>query len=240
MNTETALPIPELSSEPALRKVGFWTRTGHLIAFAFGRRGVQIAVAIVAVTAVAAFGLAGSDYLKWPADLSAFLDANEGRPTNWVTLFDRLQSAFAAFTLLVAFYVWFGELGQQWEDQLPARMTVLFLREGNPAIVCRYAWLAAPDDLRAWAQQVAGQAVGERFLEFSPDVASQPAEIMRPPEGQPCRYYEIRFQLSGPKAALDKIPPGQCCYQNLLQGWQSGRSAPAAAVARLPQVARWL
>jgi len=242
--SETAAPsstvAADLSSEPALCKLGFWSRVRQIIAFAFDQRRVQIVIAILAAVIVAVFGLVYSDYLKWPTNLSAFADSGDGRPTNWGSLFDRLQSSFAAFTLLVALYVWCGELRQDWESQLPARMTVVFLRAEVPAIICRYAWLAGPDDLRAWAQQVAGQAVGERFLEFSPDVASRSVEIMRPPANSPCRYYEIRFQLTGPKVALDKIPKNQCCYQNLLQGWQPGRVAHVNAVAELPEVARWV
>lgn len=140
--------------------------------------------------------------------------ASEVNPSNWVDWWIRVQSLLGIGTLLVALFVWYGEIREDWEIALPKRMSIFFLHKGQPAIVCRYIWLAGEGDLRAWGQQVAAQAARERFLNFYPNLKAQPPSLALWTDGEICRHYTVCFELMDDNSFL-KTNPGKCFYQNI-------------------------
>ena len=159
-------------------------------------------------------------------------------PATWLVWLNNFQIVFGCLTLLVATFVWFNELREEWEHRLPLRMSIFFFLDREPVIVCQHVWLSSVGDLRQWAQQVASQAVDEARLKFSPNVVSTRSDICQFPDGSACVLHSVKFQLS-------ELPPylrqhsGNCRYQNLLIG-DKVRDVPIEDVMRLPEVSHWL
>jgi len=159
--------------------------------------------------------------------------ASTASPFTWVGWLINIQALLGAGTLLVALFVWYGEIHEDWENILPKRMSVFFLHNGLPVIVCRYVWLAGEGDLRAWGQQVAAQAVGERFLSFYPNVRLEAPRKALWIDGKICRHYEVCFELmdmdkkKNQNLFLAKYA-GKCRYQNMATGSNVVRSVPIA------------
>lgn len=220
-----------LSAEPSVIRLSGSDRVWELLRYARRSRGAHL---LIAGVSVAGFVLAAI-YLDsfQPPPLQV---ATAGSPVNWFDWGGRLQLVLGFVTLLVAVSVWCGELREDWEDALPSRMSVHFLHEGLPAIVCRNVWLAGEGDLRAWGQQVAAQAANERWLDFSPAIEARPPTIGLLPGIGICRHYSVRFHLQ-------KKPPGirdGCCrYQNLAASTGGVRDESALEVATLPEIAGW-
>jgi hypothetical protein len=158
----------------------------------------------------------------------------------------KLEFIFGIFTALIAAFVWYGEIREDWEQELPCIMSVFFFYKGKPAIICRNIWLSGPDDLRNWSQQVAAQAAtplnGQSpRLEFGPDVKTQSPEICIKPDGTLCRHYTVRFLLTN----LPKMLEGKeeiCRYQNLLgtgatQSNIVAQSTDTSLIEPIPEVA---
>ena len=74
-------------------------------------------------------------------------------------------------TLGVALLVWIAEFGENWEQNLPKRLDVIYLHKGKPAFVCENATILSESDLRAMAQQMGAQIIGERFLQLYPKIS---------------------------------------------------------------------
>jgi hypothetical protein len=84
-----------------------------------------------------------------PADLTSWWSA-------W------LDPLIGMGTFCVAVFVWLGERRQDWEEQLPRRLTVRFvlLQDGKPpqlVMLCREADLTSAADIRQWGQQIGKQ-----------------------------------------------------------------------------------
>ena len=144
-------------------------------------------------------------------------------PSTWVGWWINVQSLLSGGTLLVALFVWHGKIRGDWTGSLPKRMSVFFLHEGLPVIVCRYVWLASEGDLRAWGQQVAAQSVGERFLSFYPNVNAGAPTFAVWIDGKICSHYVVCFELMDPDKEskqnlfLEKYL-GRSRYQNMATG----------------------
>ena len=157
--------------------------------------------------------------------------ASPKSPSTWVDWWVYVQSLLGGGTLLVALFVWYGEIREDWENALPKRMSVFFLHQGLPVIICRYIWLAGEGDLRAWGQQVAAQAAGEHILIFYPNVRAEAPKLITWTNGNICRHYEICFELRDmdivKKQNLfleDLQSKNTCRYQNMASG--SNTAAP--------------
>ncbi|MCU0637109.1 MAG: hypothetical protein MUE87_00560 [Methanothrix sp.] len=61
--------------------------------------------------------------------------------TNWGDWLMRMQSFLGIGTLLVALYVWYGKIRENWEDDLPKLMSVFFFHNG-----CWFSWNEIPDN----------------------------------------------------------------------------------------------
>ena len=247
-------PKTRLQQEPALRPLRRFEVFWSLLRYGLRTRAGQVVITVAGI-AVILLAVLSSSSLRTPWHSPGLPSARSAavgpqppspplpttpssHPTNdWPGWLGNIQSLLGPFTLLIALFVWFSELCEDWENDLPLRMNVYFFHAGQPAIVCRHVWLAGAEDLRAWGQQVGGQAVGER-LDFSSDVQARPPVIVLQPDGRVAKLCAVCFHLTKlpmPMAAA----PGGCRYQNLLAANAEIRLEPTTAVASLPDVAAW-
>lgn len=165
--------------------------------------------------------------------------ASSKSPTTWIGWLLNAQSLLGVGTLLVAFFVWYGEIREDWENTLPKRMSVFFLHKGLPVIVCRNVWLAGEGDLRAWGQQVAAQSVGEHILHFYPNVKAQDPALAIWVDGKICKHYSVCFDLKDMDKDKDRKQnlflekyAGYCRYQNMASDSNIVSSVPLACLQR--------
>ena len=219
-------------------------QTRQVVKFAWRRRRSQIVTLGLGLVLL----LVGATFLKslQPPLLNREPTSAIGSvPEDLIRWLENLQIFVGFFTLLVATFVWYGELREDWEEELPCLMSAYFFYNRRPVIVCRHIWLAGPSDLRAWAQQVGAQAARVRFLEFTPDVKARHPEIVRLPDGSICRHYAVRFHLTNwPPAGSEKTSAAEensdaCVYQNLLAQGARVRLESVATVEALPDVQAW-
>lgn len=241
----------DLTAEPACRPLRSAQRWRCLAAFAWRTRCAELAIAALALVIAVVFweslrppqhpvssGLPAIVVPPEAPTASPQLPVSASRASDWLTWWNNLSSFLGFFTLLVALFVWVGELREDWQEALPNRMSACFFHGEHAAIVCRHVWLADASDLRAWAQQVAAQAAETARLEFNPDVRALPPEIVALPDGTACRHFAVKFQLTRLPLLL-ATSPGVCRYQNLLATDIRPSSQPMEAIERLPEVAQW-
>ena len=157
--------------------------------------------------------------------------------SNWADWWIRIQSFLGVGTLLVALFVWYGKICEDWKNDLPKRLSVFFFYGSKPVIVCRYVWLAGVDELRTWGQQVAKQAAGNQVLDFSSDVEAKKPSLAVEKDGGICKHYAVRFVLTKLPSSL---PDSEVCrYQNFAATDKSVRAIPSDTVAKLSAVADW-
>lgn len=156
------------------------------------------------------------------------------------------QTILGMGTLFVALFVWIGEIEEDWENDLPKRLSVFFFWEANPLIVSRYAWLAGEDEIRTWGQQVGVQAqdaqLGEKpsdlFLHFGPDVQARDPEFLIGPEGAVWKHYSVCFRLTGLNKSLERTK-GFCRYQNMVGINTAADNFPMELVELIQEVSSW-
>ena len=105
-------------------------------------------------------------------------------------------------TLAVAIIVWWGELTENWEHNLPKRLRVVFLFENQPVLICEDAPLMIEADLRALAQQIGRQMNDGKDLTLRPFIEPLSPHIDQDAIGGPVRRYEIRMTLKELPASL--------------------------------------
>jgi hypothetical protein len=228
-----ASPIdPQRDLGPDLKPLGWWPEHGKILMYILKHHGIKISIVILAIVALVYY-LHAWDEL-YPSILSQKATIAEPvSPTSWTGWLNNLQSYLAIGTFFVALFVWYGKIRDDWQEELPKRMSVFFLHNGLPVIVCRYVWLAGEGDLRAWGQQVAAQAVGERFLSFYPNVRLEAPRKALWIDGKICRHYEVCFELmdmdkkKNQNLFLEKYA-GECRYQNMATGSNIVSSVPIA------------
>lgn len=101
---------------------------------------------------------------------------------------------FTLATLGVAVSIFWFEMRQEWEEQLPKRLTAFFFCESKPRMVCYEAHLAHESDVRNWAQQIGRQMAGGGDLKFSP-VFDHRALGIESDQSQPFKHYQIIMYL---------------------------------------------
>ena len=69
-------------------------------------------------------------------------------------------------TFFFAIAVWYGELLQDWEQKLPKRLTVRFMRDDRLCMICKNAVLVSEADIRQWGQQIGKQMNENSNLSF--------------------------------------------------------------------------
>ncbi|MBN1323318.1 MAG: hypothetical protein JW986_04865 [Methanotrichaceae archaeon] len=158
-------------------------------------------------------------------------------PTSWADYIGRWQTYLAVGTLLVAGFVWYGEIRDEWVNTRPKRMSVFFFMDDKPHVIIRYVWLADAGDMRAWGQQVARQAVHGQQLDFSPDIEAR-ERLEKWTNGDPFMHYAVCFKLTGLNDYLRKNQ-GICRYQNLAGDIKDVQSIPLENAVALRVVSEW-
>ncbi len=101
-------------------------------------------------------------------------------------------------TLLLAVFLWFNSIYREWENQLPKRLTVLYIFNGKPVMEAKNTVLTDLADARPWALQVGQQmSGGEQRLLFEPYFEFNANGILKDPITQK-KYcsYTFKYILS--------------------------------------------
>jgi hypothetical protein len=176
------------------------------------------------------------DELRPPSVVQIQSSAQAPISSSWAEWVTYLQSFLGLGTLFIAFLIWYAETNDNWENNLPKRMSIFFFYDEHPVIVCRCVWLASAGDLRAWGQQVAAQAAGKR-LDFSPDIkALQPHPVIWP-AGTVCNHYAVRFNLTRHPFGTENF--GICLYQNMASDKKGVYPIPVSRIETLSAVNEW-
>jgi hypothetical protein len=229
---------PLRGAGPDLKPLCQWKLEKLILRYAWKHHHNQIIIMILVVP-ILAIGLHAWNELYPPIQILNATTVASLSPLRWTDWFIGLQAFFSVGTFLVALSVWHGKIRDDWQNELPKRMSVFFFHKGDPAIVCRYVWLASADDLRAWGQQVATQAVeNDRSLKFGPDVKTQVPELAVDPDGIVCRHYTVRFRLKELPSLLKK-KSDTCRYQNFAADYKEADNIPLAQAKELRVVKDW-
>ncbi|MDZ4778776.1 MAG: hypothetical protein SGJ19_00820 [Planctomycetia bacterium] len=113
----------------------------------------------------------------------------------WLAWWQWMDAVFGVATLAVALIVWWGELTENWEHNLPKRLRVVFLFDNQPVLVCEDAPLITETDIRAMAQQIGKQMNDNKELSLRPFFEPLLPIIDRQSKTGPVRRYEIRMTL---------------------------------------------
>ena len=208
INAPSAMPRCDLG--PDLMPLG-WREHLEIFSHIIKFHGVKIVIMISAIVGLVIVLHAWNEL--YPPMMIKNATMISASPSNWAGWLNNLQSYLAVGTFFVALFVWYGEIRNEWQNELPKRMSVFFFHAGDPVIVCRYVWLASAEDLRAWGQQVAAQAVDDdRKLKFGPDVKTQVPDLVVGLDGTICKHYAVRFRLKELPSLLKDTH--NCRYQN--------------------------
>lgn len=223
---------------PTLPELKWWRKAWLVLVYASKRQKLPIAIMVLFIVLVALGVLFWSE-LRLPSTPSH-------TPESIIEWLLNAQTILGIGTLLVALFVWMGEIEENWENNLPKRLSVFFFWEAKPLIVCRYVWLAGEDEVRTWGQQVGVQAqhvmVGEKpsdsFLHFGPDMQTKNPELLIGPEGEVWKHYSICFRLTGLNKSLERTRD-YCRYQNIAGFETVADNFPLELVESIPEVASW-
>ena len=99
-------------------------------------------------------------------------------------------------TFLAAIGVWINNLSTDWEDDLPKRLSILFMYEGRAVMMCEEAYLASEGDIRAWGQQIGSQMSGKSRLDMQPYIKQEQGVVRSDEQGKIYKYYLAIFYLN--------------------------------------------
>ena len=126
-------------------------------------------------------------------------------PTPGTSVWNAIQtvSGFVAFCLPIIYFL----LTDRWEEELPKRLDVEYRYKGSTAMLCENATLVAEGDIRAMAQQIGAQLIGERFLQMSQivDLSGPNTEPEREAGNTFIRRYGITIYLTALPKHLSEI-----------------------------------
>lgn len=107
------------------------------------------------------------------------------------------ESIAGTGTLLFVIFSWVNGIRQEWENNLPKRITAEFRFEGRNVMVCRDALLINEAEARAWGQQIGAQMASVRWLKFEPYYKLEKLRIKRSTiTGERHKPYKIIFFLT--------------------------------------------
>ena len=154
---------------------------------------------------------------RWPIILTALflgwvlIDASTGWSafdnfkTRWNAELDPIVSLA---TLMIALFVWYGEITEDWKNNLPKRLNARFENEQHQLVMlCKMAHLSDVADIRALGQQIARQMCGGDIHFRVPYVKQNPGEILHDPEIGYFLHYQVTFTLT---KKPDGLPEGKC------------------------------
>ena len=114
-------------------------------------------------------------------------------------------------TLIVALFVWYGEISAEWKLSLPKRLTVEFKNsQGERVMLCVNAHLSDEADIRPLGQTIGGQLAPETRLDFrAPFVQQTSGKILHDAEIGYYLHYHASFILTNLPESLKTLPPGK-------------------------------
>jgi hypothetical protein len=112
-------------------------------------------------------------------------------------------------TLLTAVAVWWEEVGQDWRNGLPKRLTVEFTYQGRVVMRCENARLVSEGDIRAFSQQIGAQMADSRFLEMKTPDAQLSLGSLIAADGGYEMHYAASFDLTTLPDKLSALGPDQ-------------------------------
>lgn len=244
-----AASSPQFNFDPDFAPLGQQQRRDLILRYAWQHHRIQII--IMGIVMLALFvGVFFWDELCLPIFFRNATTASPANPTNWANWLINAQSFLSVGTLLVALSVWWGEISEDWQNDLPKRLSVFFFYKDRPLIVCRYVWLAGADEIRTWGQQVALQAQPikpdkppDKF-DFGPDVETRKPILLLGPRGEVWKHYSVCFRLTKLNPTLtnyttDEKTSGKCRYQNLAANDTDVDDVGQEYVDTIPEVAQW-
>ena len=223
---------------PTLPELRWRQKAWLVFIYAFNHQKLPILV-MVAFIVLVILGVLFWSELRLPANSS-------NTPKGIIEWMLNAQTILSIGTLLVALFVWIGEIEENWENDLPKRLSVFFFWDAKPLIVSRYAWLSGEDEIRTWGQQLGVQAqdalpnekLSDLYLHFGPDVQSRSPELLVGPEGKPWKHYSICFRLTVLTKSLERTK--DCCrYQNIAGFDTTADNFPIELVESIQEVSNW-
>jgi hypothetical protein len=119
---------------PDLNPPGLPKRAKSIISYALKHHLIQILIMISALVLLV-IGVLKCDVLFLPISYRKATTVPSMSATNWADWWIRVQSLLGIGTLFVAIFVWYGEIREDWENDLPKRMSVFFFYGEDPVIV---------------------------------------------------------------------------------------------------------
>jgi len=110
-----------------------------------------------------------------------------------------ISSLIGITTLFVALSVWGAELMQDWRNDLPKKLTVIFRYDGKEVMRCNRAELFSEADIRSLGQQIGRQMAGGGRVDLdfaAPSVKQTKKEISSDKETGFFMDYEVVFDLT--------------------------------------------
>ncbi len=107
-----------------------------------------------------------------------------------------MEATLTLLTVAVAVLIWFGELREEWERNLPMRLQVIYYFQDRPVMACMDCMLVSEADIRAWAQQLGSQMCKRDQLEFEPEmILDRPRLVYHPGFGKVVRLFYLKVNL---------------------------------------------
>jgi hypothetical protein len=135
---------------------------------------------------------------------------------------DQFSTIVNIGTLVAACVIAWVQLKQEWMDSLPKRLTLLCAHNGYLVLICREAYLAGKDDIRAWGQQIGQQMnEGKRLALNDPFIKQREFPISwDQARGTHYKPYAILIQLDAiPETAKAHSGTNPCvCWAQNIQG----------------------
>ncbi|POZ50610.1 hypothetical protein [Methylovulum psychrotolerans] len=130
--------------------------------------------------------------------------------TLWNSDLDQIVSSA---TLVVALFVWHGEISNNWKQNLPKRLTVEFKNpQEELVLLCINAYLSHDADIRNLGQQIGGQMCdNDRFLHLRAALIDHDTgRIAYSSETGHYLHYKVTFIFTQLPEALKNLPEGKC------------------------------
>ncbi|AVM58264.1 hypothetical protein C3V43_11255 [Bacteroides heparinolyticus] len=157
-----------------------WLRQ-YSIALFKGKRG-RYTVSIVSVFVISLFVL-------W---MISGWDIRFGEGVLYVNI---LEPVVTLGTFFIAAWLGARNIKEEWENQLPKKLTVHFKHKDSYVFTCHKAYLFGESDIRQMGQQIGFQMNENHSLSFYPYIKLEPTTIEKN-EKEYFRHYEVTFFLS--------------------------------------------
>jgi len=123
---------------------------------------------------------------------------------------DFISPLIGITTLIVALSVWLAELRQDWRNDIPKKLTVIFRFHGKEVMRCNHAELSSEADIRQLGQQIGSQMAEVKYLKFkAPSVEQIKKEVSFTEETGFFMDYDVVFELTDLPELLKDLKPNE-------------------------------